>query len=72
MSASFWGTLADVIWVALLGGLAVAGAIALAVYGVQLSRKAQALRREIDVVTGHGEQIAQLAGQFDLSSLKRD
>lgn len=60
------------IWVSLLGGLALAGAIALAVYGVKLARRAADLRRDIVVVKGHGDQIAQLAGQIDLALLKRD
>ena len=60
------------IWVAVVGGVALAGVVALVIYGVQLAHRAKDLRHEIDIVAARGQEIAQLVGQIDLSAVKRD
>lgn len=60
------------IWVAVVGGIALAGVIALVIYGVQLAHKVADLRHEISIVSARGQEIAQLVGQVQLPFDKRD
>ncbi|SDZ16813.1 hypothetical protein [Tessaracoccus flavus] len=60
------------IWVAVVGGLALAGLVALVVYGLQIAHKVTDLRHEINVVAGRGQEIAHLVGQVQLPAHLRD
>jgi hypothetical protein len=55
-----------------VGGLALAGLVALVVYGLQLAHKVTDLRHEINVVAGRGQEIAHLVGQVQLPAHLRD
>ncbi|NHB85857.1 hypothetical protein G7085_18310 [Tessaracoccus sp. HDW20] len=60
------------IWIVVLGALALAGAVALVVYGVGLVHRAADVRHEADVVVGRLTEVRSLLGRLDWSSLRRD
>ncbi len=54
------------LWVWIFGGLAVAGLVALGVYGVGLAHRAAAVRHEIEVTLGRAEEARVLVEQLKL------
>ncbi|MBB1513834.1 hypothetical protein H5399_14685 [Tessaracoccus sp. MC1627] len=56
------------IWVAVVGGIAVLGFVAVAVYAVMLRHKMDDVMAEVAVVRKRVEEIGVLIGQLDLPS----
>ena len=54
------------LWVWIFGGLAVAGLVALVVYGVGLAHRAAAVRHEVEVTLGRAEEARALVAQLSL------
>ncbi|MBK7821453.1 MAG: hypothetical protein IPJ61_10350 [Tessaracoccus sp.] len=54
------------LWVWIFGGLAVAGLVALVVYGVGLAHRAAAVRHEVGVALGRAEEARALVEQLKL------
>lgn len=62
------GSINPVIWVAVVGGIAVLGFLALAVSAVMLRHKVDDVAAEVAVVVKRAEEIGALLGQLDLPS----
>lgn len=62
------GSIGPVIWVAVVGGIAVLGFVAVAVYAVMLRHKMDDVMAEVAVVRSRAVEIGVLIGQLDLPS----
>ena len=48
------------IWVAIVGGIALAGLVALVIYGVGLKHRVEALKSEADKLEAHARETSRL------------
>ncbi|HJE51083.1 MAG TPA: hypothetical protein K8V15_03755 [Tessaracoccus flavescens] len=60
------------IWVAVVGGLALAGLIALVIYGVGLKSKAEALQSEARQLQLRAQEMKRLIGEVQQALPMRD
>lgn len=60
------------IWIIVVGSLALAGAIVLAVQAVSLLHKVADVKAEIQMLNRRGDELSTLVGQLQLPSGRRD
>ena len=60
------------VWIAIFGALALAGAVAVSIYAVQLMHRAADVRHEIDVTLDRVGQLRGLVDQLELPAARRD
>lgn len=60
------------VWIVIVGALAVAGAVAVALYAVQLTRRLEDVRHELSVTTGRIMEIRAVAERVELPRRAHD